>query len=132
MKLKFLNKGSKVTSYLIIVLIISVILAFFRLPFILLAFLGLNSIYLGRLINGLIDEKNLNENNIENLSININNNIRDNLFNLIYPVCMLNLNGDIIWYNKSFEKLFAAFNKSFDFFAGWHNAKCTLSCGNER
>lgn len=32
MKLKFLNKGSKVTSYLIIVLIISVILAFFRLP----------------------------------------------------------------------------------------------------
>ena len=107
MKLKFLNKGSKVTSYLIIVLIISVILAFFRLPFILLAFLGLNSIYLGRLINGLIDEKNLNENNIENLSININNNIRDNLFNLIYPVCMLNLNGDIIWYNKSFEKLFA-------------------------
>ena len=71
MKLKFLNKGSKVSSYLIIVLIISVILAFFRLPFILLAFLGLNSIYLGRLINGLIDEKNLNENNIENLSINI-------------------------------------------------------------
>ena len=39
MKLKFLNKGSKVTSYLIIVLIISVILAFFRLHFILVAFL---------------------------------------------------------------------------------------------
>lgn len=110
MKLKFLNKGSKVTSYLIVVLIISVILAFFRLPFILLIFLGLNSIYLGRLINALIDEKNLNENNIENLSININNNIRDNLFNLVYPVCMLNLNGDIIWYNKSFEKLFAINN----------------------
>ncbi len=107
MELKFLNKGSKVTSYLIIVLIISVILAFFRLPFILFIFLGLNSIYLAHLINILIKEKRLNEDNIENLSININNNIRDNIFNLIYPICMLNLNGDIIWYNKSFEKLFA-------------------------
>ena len=107
MELKFFNKTSKIIIYLIIVVIISLALAFFTLPFILFLFLGINFIYLGHMIKVLIDEKRLNENNIENLSININNNIRDNIFNLIYPICMLNLNGDIIWYNRSFEKLFS-------------------------
>lgn len=107
MELNFLNKSPKVTIYLIVVLIISLILAFFRLSFTLFLFLGLSSIYLGHIIKVLTEEKRLNENNIENLSININNNIKENIFNLIYPICMLNLNGDIIWYNKSFEKLFA-------------------------
>ncbi len=107
MELNFLNKSPKVTIYLVVVLIISLILAFFRLSFTLFLFLGLSSIYLGHIIKVLTEEKRLNENNIENLSININNNIRENIFNLIYPICMLNLNGDIIWYNKSFEKLFA-------------------------
>lgn len=107
MELNFLNKSPKVTIYLIVVLIISLILAFFGLSFTLFLFLGLSSIYLGHIIKVLTEEKRLNENNIENLSININNNIKENIFNLIYPICMLNLNGDIIWYNKSFEKLFA-------------------------
>ncbi|MDO4535391.1 MAG: DHH family phosphoesterase [Clostridium perfringens] len=107
MELNFLNKSPKVTIYLIVVLIISLVLAFFGLSFTLFLFLGLSSIYLGHIIKVLTEEKRLNDNNIENLSININNNIRENIFNLIYPICMLNLNGDIIWYNKSFEKLFA-------------------------
>ena len=107
MELNFLNKSPKVTIYLIVVLIISLILAFFGLSFTLFLFLGLSSIYLGHIIKVLTEDKRLNENNIENLSININNNIKENIFNLIYPICMLNLNGDIIWYNKSFEKLFA-------------------------
>lgn len=106
MKLKFLNKGYKVTIYLATVLVVSVIIAFFRLPYILFIFIGINFLYLGRLIKILIKEKKANENSIENLSVNLNNNIKENIFNLIYPICMLNLNGDIIWYNKSFEKLF--------------------------
>lgn len=106
MKLRFLDKDYKITVYLIAVLGISVIIAFFRLPFILFIFIGLNFVYLWRLLRLLVKEKKANDDSIENLSININNNIRENILNLVYPVCMLNLNGDIIWYNKYFEKLF--------------------------
>ncbi|MPQ43730.1 DHH family phosphoesterase [Clostridium tarantellae] len=41
---------------------------------------------------------------------NINNMIENNILNMVYPLCILNFNGEIIWYNKNFEKLFNAQN----------------------
>ena len=57
-------------------------------------------------IRNTIEESNIEENNIsiEDLSNEINEYIKKNIFNLIFPVALIKENGEIFWYNKEFKK----------------------------
>lgn len=48
--------------------------------------------------------KNKHQNSIEELNVSINNSINQNIFNLIFPVAIIDKTGKIIWGNSKFHK----------------------------
>ncbi len=57
-----------------------------------------------KIFNFLKDEKK-EENKIDKLYKEIDERIKNNVFNLIFPITILNSTGEIIWYNNKFAKL---------------------------
>ena len=63
-------------------------------------------------IRDTIKEESKERNNlkIEDLSNEINEYIKKNIFNLIFPIALIKENGEVFWYNKEFKKFLSEEN----------------------
>lgn len=100
-----LKEYYKFNIYSILVLIIVLALLFGKLYEISFILLGLYLVYINYEFILTIKEKEYYKLQFENLSKNIDNSIQNNMFNLIYPICILDTNGDIVWHNNNFKEL---------------------------
>ena len=62
-------------------------------------------IYLIYKISDFLREEKDEEEKIDKLYKNVDEKVKDNIFNLIFPLTILNSTGEIIWYNHKFSKL---------------------------
>lgn len=62
-------------------------------------------IYLIYKISYFLREEKDEEEKIDKLYKNVDEKVKDNIFNLIFPLTILNSTGEIIWYNHKFSKL---------------------------
>lgn len=106
MKLNLLNKHYKIVIYLVVVLLIALIMSIMGYGVLATLILGISGVFLLHKLNVIENEIDFYKEKNENFSDSIEQMIEDNIFNLVYPICILNQNGDITWYNDSFKKLF--------------------------
>ncbi|MGL5245403.1 MAG: DHH family phosphoesterase [Sarcina sp.] len=105
-----LKKYSKFNLYFIIILIIASILWIIKLNILSFILFIAYIIYLSYNLNLSMKEEEVHKVQLIQFANNINDMIENNMLNMVYPLCILNYNGEIIWYNKNFEKLFNAQN----------------------
>ncbi|EGS5727429.1 DHH family phosphoesterase [Clostridium perfringens] len=75
----------------------------FKIVSLVIAFIYI--IYLIYKISDFLREEKDEEEKIDKLYKNVDEKVKDNIFNLIFPLTILNSTGEIIWYNHKFSKL---------------------------
>lgn len=100
-----LKEYYKINIYSILVLIIILVLLFGKLYGISFILISVYLVYINYRLNLTIKKKEYYKLQFKELSKNINDSIQNNIFNLIYPICILDTNGDILWYNKNFKEI---------------------------
>lgn len=114
MRLKISNKYFNTNTFLALVLLISLILTIMNSRIltivnsriIVFIILSIYVLYLTYRLNILLKEEEIQKKQLKNFSKSLDGMIQGNIFNLVYPICILNNNGDLVWYNKSFKELF--------------------------
>ncbi|MGG5463342.1 DHH family phosphoesterase [Clostridium sp. B9] len=96
---------NKFLAYFVATILLSLVLWGLNLKSLALVVPFLYIVYLIYRISNFLKEEKEENNKVDKLYIDIDGKIKNNIFNLVFPITILNSTGEIIWYNHKFSKL---------------------------
>lgn len=100
-----LEHYNKFLVYFLVIILLCLVLWNLNLKILALVVPFLYIVYLIYRISNFIKEEKEEENKINKLYNDIDGKIKNNVFNLVFPITILNSTGEIIWYNHKFTNL---------------------------
>lgn len=100
-----LEDYNKFLAYFLVIILLCLVLWNLNLRILALVVPFLYIVYLIYRISNFLKEEKEEENKIDKLYNDIDGKIKNNVFNLVFPITILNSTGEIIWYNHKFTNL---------------------------